>query len=76
VKAPIPDRWHQLLPGEQEFDARVGQLAAQYGATFYDLSGVSNDESFFYNADHLNRNGVLDFFDRGLIPVLARAASN
>jgi hypothetical protein len=75
VKPPIPDRWHRLLPGEEQFDARAAQLAAEYGAAFYDLSGVSNDESFFYNADHLNRSGVLDFFARGLAPVLVNEAA-
>jgi hypothetical protein len=75
VKPPIPDRWHRLLPGEEQFDARAAQLAAEYGAAFYDLSGVSNDESFFYNADHLNRSGVLDFFARGLAPVLVNESA-
>jgi hypothetical protein len=75
VKPPIPDRWHRLLPGEQEFDTTMARLAAQHAAAFYDLSGVSNDESFFYNADHLNRTGVLDFFARQLAPLLAAEAS-
>jgi hypothetical protein len=74
VKPPIPDRWHRLLPAEQEFDTLLARLAAQQAAAFYDLSGVSNDEAHFYNADHLNRTGVLDFFSRAFAPLLAAAA--
>jgi hypothetical protein len=73
VKPPIPDRWHRLLPGEQAFDERVAAVAARHQAVFHDLSGVSNDEAFFYNADHLNRTGVLDFFERSFGPLLAAA---
>ena len=66
VKPPVPERWYQVLPQEAEFDAALRAILDRNGVVLYDYSLVDNDEKFFYNTDHLNRDGVLNFFQNHL----------
>ena len=72
VKPPIPARFYNMLPNERQFDEALKPVLAQNGAEFRDWSLVDNDEKFFFNPDHLNRNGVLNFFESRLKEILAR----
>ncbi len=71
IKPPVPTRFYQMLPQEAQFDQRLKALLAQYGVEFHDFSLVGNDERFFFNPDHLNKSGVLNFYDNSLKPLLA-----
>ena len=70
LKPPIPQRIQRLLPSEREFDAALAAALARHGMELHDFSSVTNDESFFYDSDHLNQAGVLEFFKTTLTPLL------
>ncbi len=70
VKPPVPERWYKMLPNETQFDAALCAVLERHGVEFHDFSLVANDEKYFYNTDHLNRAGVLNFFQGYLKDVL------
>jgi hypothetical protein len=72
VKPPLPTRVYNVLPSEAQFDEALKPVVAKYGARFYDFSLVGNDEKFYFNTDHLNKTGVLNFFETSLKAVLAK----
>jgi hypothetical protein len=63
VKPPVPERWYKALPNEAQFDQALLEVLNRNNVEFHDYSLVSNDEKYFYNTDHLNRAGVLNFFE-------------
>jgi hypothetical protein len=75
IKPPVPGRVYAQLPDEAAFDARLREVLDRNGAAFHDFSQVSNDDSFFYDTDHLNRAGVLNFFEHNLAPLLGAAGA-
>lgn len=70
IKPPIPERVYRALPSEARFDERVATVLARHAVEFHDMSLVCNDERFFFNTDHLNRAGVLNYYRTCLGPVL------
>jgi hypothetical protein len=62
IKPPIPERVYRMLPNEAQFDTTLKEILDRQNVEFDDFSHVSNDERFFFNTDHLNRTGVLNFF--------------
>lgn len=71
AKPPIPKRMYDMIPGEADFDARLTALLSQYGVEFHDFSLVMDDNQYYFNSDHLNRTGVLYFFENFLKGVMA-----
>ena len=72
VKPPVPTRFYKALPGEAQFDETLKPILDKHGVEFHDFSLVGNDEKFFFNTDHLNKTGVLNFFENYLKSLLAR----
>ena len=72
VKPPIPARVYQMLPNESQFDTALKLLLDKHQIEFHDFSLTSNDEKYFFNTDHLNRMGVLNFFELDLKAILAK----
>jgi hypothetical protein len=72
IKPPIPERVARQIPAEDGFDARLKEIVERSHAEFHDFTHVGNDDKLFYDTDHLNREGVLNFFEHSLKPVLAR----
>ena len=70
IKVPIPERVYQMIPQEEQFDEAVKSVLQQYDASFHDFALVNNDEEFFFNTDHLNRTGALNFYENYLKEVL------
>ena len=70
VKPPIPERVARQIPAEDRFDARLKEMLARQRVEFHDFTHVGNEEKMFYDTDHLNREGVLNFFEHSLKPVL------
>lgn len=70
IKPPVPARWYKMLPNEIQFDEALGVVLKRNNVEFHDFSLVANDEKFFYNTDHLNRAGVLNFFEKYLKDIL------
>lgn len=70
VKPPVPERWYKLLPNEQQFDDALHAVLQRNNVEFHDFSLVANEEKYFYNTDHLNRAGVLNFFNSYLKQIM------
>lgn len=72
IKPPIPENVYAMLPQEQEFDKEFLDIWQRYDVEFHDFSLVSNDKEFYFNTDHLNRQGVLNFYESNLGPILMK----
>jgi hypothetical protein len=72
VRPPIPARIRPELPDEDGFDEALQARLESHGVEWHDFSTVGNDEALFYDTDHLNREGVLNFFEHHLAPALSR----
>jgi hypothetical protein len=71
VKPPLREQWYRMLPNEGWFDDQLAPIVDAHHLEFHDFSLVNNDPSYFFNTDHLNRTGVLSFFENYLAPMLA-----
>ncbi|MGE0703568.1 MAG: hypothetical protein AB7F99_12640 [Vicinamibacterales bacterium] len=74
IRPPIPARVREQLPDEDRFDAALRTRLEPYGVEWHDFSQVANDEALFYDTDHLNREGVMNFCTSYLAPVLRSAS--
>ncbi len=70
VKPPTPRRYRDRLPNEAAFDAAVGSLLAAKAVPYHDLSTALADDRYYYDTDHLNRNGVAALIDGQLGDIL------
>jgi len=70
VRPPVPSRIYQMIPFEPEFDRTLRQVAEQHDVELHDFTAVNNDPGYFYDSDHLNQAGALQFLQRYLGPVL------
>ena len=62
IKPPLPRRVLEMLPDEERFDEMLKAVLKGHCVQFHDFSSVGNDERFFYDTDHLNYAGALNFF--------------
>jgi hypothetical protein len=74
IKPPLPERVYRALPLETQFDERLSALLQRNGIAFFDFSLACNDERFFFNTDHLNQTGVLNFYQGCLLASLSTSA--
>ena len=72
IKPPIPARVYNMLPNEPQFDGALKGVLERNSIEFHDFSLVGNEEKFFFNPDHLNRKGVLNFYENYLQGILVR----
>jgi hypothetical protein len=72
LRPPLPPRTRALIPGEDEFDAALRDVASRVGAELHDLSRAAEDPALYFDSDHLNRTGVLQFYDRHLADILGK----
>lgn len=70
VKPPVPERWYKAIPNEAEFDQALQEVLSRNNVEFHDFSLVGNEDKYFYNTDHLNRAGVLNFFEGSFKDIL------
>jgi hypothetical protein len=70
IRPPLPVRVYRALPSESQFDQRLGAVLQRRGVDFHDFSQTCNDDHNFFNTDHLNRTGVLNFYQACLLPAL------
>ncbi|HCX14696.1 MAG TPA: hypothetical protein DGZ24_05210 [Rhodospirillaceae bacterium] len=66
IKTPLPERVLTKLPGEDEFDMKIQSVLQASGFELHDFTTVSNEDAFFYDTDHLNKEGVINFMDKHL----------
>jgi hypothetical protein len=70
VKPPTPDRYRDNLPDEAAFDAAIAGLAEARGLVLHDLSRTILGDEFYYDTDHLNREGVALFVEQDFLEIL------
>lgn len=58
VKLPLPKAMREGLPGEAAFDRALAERLAPEGIPYHDLSAAMDGPQFFFDTDHLNRQGV------------------
>jgi hypothetical protein len=63
------------LPDEPQFDRLVKETLNARGVELYDFSHVVTDERFRQDTDHLNRDGVIEFYRAALAPLLTDAGN-
>lgn len=73
IKPPLPPRVINLIPKEAEFDAALKAMLDAEGVPLHDFTRVNNRDAFYYNTDHLNRDGVTAFINEHLAPALRQA---
>lgn len=72
VRPPVPERVRDMIPFEDRFQARLARFAETEGVSLHDFSAAVEDESKYYDTDHLNRQGVLTWYEEGLVETLRR----
>lgn len=70
IKPSTPARYRDALPNESIFDAQIGEVLRAEAVPYYDLSAAVVENQYFYDTDHLNRDGVRAFMDKGFIDAL------
>lgn len=71
VRMPLPPDFRRALPDESSFDAELARRLAQRGTPFHDFASALDDPRYFFDTDHLNRQGAEAFLDCCLRPILA-----
>ena len=70
VRPPLPDPFRTSLPALPEFEPRLSALAVEHGVAIRDFSAALPEARSYFDADHLNRTGVLRWLDAGLADLL------
>ena len=71
VRPPLPDAFRNALPEIPGFDARLADLAQKSRVAVEDFSSALPEARNYFDADHLNRTGVLSWLDLGLARLLS-----
>lgn len=76
IKMPTPAQYRSQLPDEAGFDLALARLLAAGEVQYRDFSRAIEEPQFYFDSDHLNRDGLTRFFARDLKPILASAKSS
>ena len=60
----------EAISHEAAFDAAIGEVLGAKQVLYRDFSTAVVDNQYFYDTDHLNRDGVNAFMDAGLVAAL------
>jgi hypothetical protein len=58
IKPPLTDAFYQALPNEAAFDSRLEERLVSRGIPYHDLSEKIGNPEFYFDTDHLNRQGI------------------
>jgi len=70
IKMPVPADFYRRLPDERAFDEAITQTLARRRVPFHDFSSAIGEPRYFFDTDHLNRQGLTEFFNRQLKALL------
>ena len=70
IKMPVPGRFYDQLPNEAAFDETIRHLLTEQGVAFHDFSRTMDEPRFYFDTDHLNRDGLTAFFTHYLKEIL------
>ncbi len=72
VRPPLPQAFRLAQPEVPGFDSQLAGLSRRLAVPVIDHSALLPDARNFFDADHLNRTGVIGWLDAGLAGVLAQ----
>jgi hypothetical protein len=75
IKTPVRSQFRSLLPNEAAFDEAIARLLGEQNVVYRDFSSAMDEPRFYFDTDHLNREGSTQFFNRFLKPILAEGGS-
>lgn len=70
VRTPLREAFVDRIPGEDEFASTLQRFLEERGVPLLDFTHAGFDDDLFFDADHLNRDGVTRFLDELLVPAL------
>lgn len=70
VKLPTPAQYRSQLPQEVQFDVALGRVLRAADVPLHDWSAALSEPRFYFDSDHLNREGVDELLARHLLAVL------
>ena len=70
VRTPLREAFVERIPGETEFASRLEAFLDDRGVPLLDFTHAGFEAELFFDADHLNRDGVTRFLDELLVPAL------
>lgn len=70
IKLPVPQSFSDKLPDEAGFDSALMALLSVRGAALEDYSDHLPEPRYYFDSDHLGRQGVEAFADQVLVPLL------
>lgn len=76
IKMPTPSQYRSQLPDEATFDSALSRLLAAEQVQSHDFSQSIDEPQFYFDSDHLNRDGLRKFYTRDLKPVLIPARNH
>lgn len=71
LRPPAPERVREMVPHEDVYWQRLQAFAEEEGLSLHDHASTVQEEELYYDTDHLNREGVRAFMDRGLAELLS-----
>lgn len=74
VRLPLPAHFRHALPPSEDLLIELGALMAARGVPFHDLASELDDPAFYFDTDHLNRDGVDRLYSEHLGEILDIAA--
>ena len=75
IKPPVPKRVIEAVAGEADFDARIHEILDRHRSQFRDFSEIGNQDAYFFDTDHLNRDGIVNFIDNSLADFLRKSGN-
>lgn len=73
IKMPTPGQFRALLPDEPSFNAAMTAASRDSAFRFRNFSAELDEPRFYFDADHLNREGVTELMVRQLKAILMDA---
>lgn len=70
VRPPLPDRFRIRLPELPDFERRLQSLLEAHRVPLHDFSALIPEPQYYFDTDHLNRNGVERLLDESLESLL------
>jgi hypothetical protein len=74
IKMPVPSAYLARLPSEDAFDADLARTLAPRAIEAHDFSGSIPEARFYFDTDHLNREGLSRFVEHDLKALLTEPA--
>lgn len=70
IKLPVPQSFSDKLPDEAGFDEALSNRLGERNLVLEDYSDLLPEARFYFDSDHLGRQGVEAFADQVLVPLL------